>query len=75
MPETIRINVRLVGVSGGGAHAGELPTGSTVGDALRALGDHRDADVSVLIHGRIVEWSQVLRDGDELLVVPPLAGG
>jgi molybdopterin converting factor small subunit len=72
---TIRIIVRLVGVSGGGTHARELPAGSTVGDALRSLGGYRDVDVSVLIGGRVVEWSQVLRDGDELLVIPPLAGG
>lgn len=75
MPESINVRIRLVGVAGGGSHARELPANATVGDALRALGDYRDADVSVLIQGRVAEWSQPLGDGDDLLVIPPLAGG
>ena len=53
----------------------ELPSGTTIGQALGDLGIFHEAEVSLLVGGRIVEWSYLLRDGDEVAVVPPLVGG
>ncbi len=49
--------------------------GTTVGDTLRDIGIAHEAEVSVLIGGRVVSAERRLEPGDELLVIPPLVGG
>jgi molybdopterin converting factor subunit 1 len=58
----------------------EVPNGSTVGDLLRRL---RVADLAhglppsplVAVNERYARQDQVLRPGDEVAVIPPVAGG
>jgi sulfur carrier protein ThiS len=51
------------------------PAGATVGDALRDLGIRHEAEVSVMIDGRVVSAARLLEPDDALVVIPPLVGG
>ena len=79
--ERITVTLRLYGLGRELGHAGgtpvarSYPPGATVGEALRDLGIAHEAEVSVLIGGRVVSAERTLESGDELLVVPPLVGG
>ncbi len=79
--ERLMVTFRLYGLGRQLGHAGTsplartYPVGTTVGDALRDLGLAHEAEVSVLIGGRVVSASKPLEPGDELVVVPPLVGG
>jgi molybdopterin converting factor small subunit len=53
----------------------DLPPGSTVADALRALRVPRDKPTILLVNGRHASIEHVLSDGDILSVFPPVAGG
>lgn len=58
----------------------EVPVGSTVGDFLRrllALAPDRRLPPSPLIavNERYAPYDQLLRPGDEVAVIPPVAGG
>jgi sulfur-carrier protein len=58
----------------------EVPSGSTVGDLLRQLqrlDQERSLPPSPLIavNARYARHDQVLRAGDEVAVIPPVAGG
>ena len=53
----------------------ELPDGSTVGDALRALGTSETAQWNAAINGQLVYADTVLNDGDSILVFTPIQGG
>jgi molybdopterin converting factor subunit 1 len=58
----------------------EVPSGSTVGDVLRqlrSLDPERRLPPSPLIavNERYARHDHVLRAGDELAVIPPVAGG
>lgn len=66
---------RQLGHAGGSPFARAYPPGTTVGDALLDLGIAHEAEVSVLIGGRVVSAERLLEPGDDLLVVPPLVGG
>lgn len=58
----------------------EVPKGSTVGDLLRhlrALDPERRLPPAplVAVNERYARTDQVLREGDEVAVIPPVAGG
>lgn len=58
----------------------EVPSGSTVGDVLRhlqTLGRELALPPSplVAVNERYARYDQVLRAGDEVAVIPPVAGG
>ncbi len=53
----------------------ELCPGSTVADALRAVGVPDDEPWSASIAGQLVEDTHPLGEGDLLLVFAPIAGG
>jgi molybdopterin converting factor subunit 1 len=58
----------------------EVPSGSTVGDLMRrlqALDRERRLPPSplVAVNERYARHDQVLRPGDEVAVIPPVAGG
>jgi sulfur carrier protein ThiS len=78
--ERITVTFRLYGLArksgiGTSSFARSYPPGTTVGEALRDLGIAHEAEVSVLIDGRVVSAERPLEPNDELLVVPPLVGG
>jgi molybdopterin converting factor small subunit len=57
-----------------------LPEGATVGDALTQLrvlpgGDHLPPAPLVAINLAYARHDAVLRTGDELAIIPPVAGG
>jgi molybdopterin converting factor small subunit len=49
--------------------------GTTAGQLLTKLGVQHQAEVSIVVEGRVVGLDYLVRDGDELLVLPELAGG
>jgi len=60
----------------------ELPGGSTLQDLMRVLADRYGKDAIaglVSVNSRLVYQdeapSTVLKDGDEILVAPPISGG
>jgi hypothetical protein len=53
----------------------DLPAGTTVGAALRALGVPPDVDCLCVVNGRDAEPHAPLRDGDVVTLCPPLVGG
>ena len=53
----------------------DLPEGSTVADALSAIGVPRGEAWNAGIEGQIAYADRVLEDGERLLVFPPIAGG
>jgi sulfur carrier protein ThiS len=77
----VRVTVSVMGrfrsrlAAGRGGVVVELPQGSTVGDALRAIGMAESEPWNASIDGRLVESERLLRDGEELLVFTPIAGG
>jgi sulfur carrier protein ThiS len=53
-----------------------LPTGSTLADLLHRLSLPRhDDSVLLVINGRQADAGQVLRDADEVHLIPALSGG
>jgi molybdopterin synthase catalytic subunit len=64
-----------------GSHSApvELPEGSTVGDLLRGLGERHDAarlrGIAVSVNAEYATAAQVLHDGDEVGLLPPVSGG
>lgn len=52
-----------------------LPEGTTVGQLIEKLGIPANTVKTTFIRGRIVEPDQVLNDGDEVGIFPPIAGG
>lgn len=57
----------------------ELPEGSTVGDLLVDLGQRHDGaklrGIAVSVNAEYATAAQVLRDGDEVGLLPPVSGG
>ncbi|HYM92331.1 MAG TPA: MoaD/ThiS family protein [bacterium] len=68
-------SVRTRSFTGQGGTVVELPEGSKVIDALRAVGIADDELWNASVDGQLVEAERVLRDGDVLLVFTPIAGG
>lgn len=52
-----------------------LPEGATVEQLIAKLGIPADTVKTVFVGGKIVESGYVLRDGDEVGIFPPIAGG
>ena len=50
----------------------ELPEGSTVGDALRALGWQKNEEIGLSIYGRRCKEEDLLKDGDRIELTEPL---
>lgn len=87
MPESgdrIRVRTLFFGVygdmAGGREGSAELASGSRVSDLVRALRGDRGLEwlperVVVAVNQRYAESSTSLSDGDEVALIPPVAGG
>ena len=84
MSETIRVRTLFFGIYGELAETregdAELPGGSTVGDLVGVLRDSRGLDwiperVVVAVNQTYAEQATALADGDEVALIPPVAGG
>lgn len=84
MTERVRIRTLFFGVYGELAHEREgtadLPAGSTVSDLVDTLrGSGRfgwlPARVVVAVNQRYAESGTILSEGDEVALIPPVAGG
>lgn len=81
----MRIRVLLFGIyrewAGEGEVALELPAGATAATALERLRSLRDglarlpAEPAVAVNESYSRLDAVLNDGDELALLPPVAGG
>lgn len=80
-PETIAVTVRLLSIL---RHRDgeiidrlylQLPPGSRVGDALRAVEIPADVEFILTINGEVAHEGAALNDGDRLSLIPILAGG
>lgn len=75
------IDVRLGARLGPGRRRVQLPTGATVADLLAALAPelgrepHELAGAAVALGGEVVGRERVLRDGEALALILPVAGG
>lgn len=71
----------LADLMGGRRRSLDLPTGATIGDALRALSKDvpelaaRAPHVSFALNEAFVSADAPLSDGDELALIPPVSGG
>lgn len=80
-PPTVTIEVRLGARLGPGRRSVRLPAGSTVADLLATVARdlRRPADelagVAVAVEGEVVGRDRVLRDGEALALILPVAGG
>lgn len=85
MTQTIKIEVqffsRLRDLTGEGRLTREVAAGSTVGDLLATLYREMpklaewDAHLLLAVDLEYVKRDQVLRDGDEVAIMPPVQGG
>ncbi len=79
--DRIHVEVRLYSTlrryapAGGEAFLLELPPGSTVASAIKALGIHEKTPKVVLLNGRHASPSDCLCEGDRLVLFPPVEGG
>ena len=60
--------------------ATEMPSGSTVGDLVETLRESKGLDwlperVVVAVNQSYAETGMLLADGDEVALIPPVAGG
>ena len=53
----------------------ELPAGATIGDVVRALGIPGTVKLLRIVNGEHRPENELLKDGDELALFPPIAGG
>ncbi len=58
----------------------ELPDGSSVAQLIQAVSDRMGADsvpgnVAVAVNQEYAPHSKILEDGDEVAIIPPVAGG
>ena len=83
MPVTIRVLAfaRLREILSVPERVLDLPAGASVDDAWAALVRERPAlgaeasSTRAAVNGNLVAFSQQLRDGDELALLPPVGGG
>lgn len=77
----MRITIKMMGQLRGLQSEGqstvtlELRPGSTVADALRAVGVPDDEPWNASVAGQLVYAEHPLEEGDSLLVFTPIAGG
>jgi sulfur carrier protein ThiS len=60
---------------GGGSTTRDLPAGARVADLIGAIGIPADEELIVGINGRLGSPESALADGDEVMLVTPMAGG
>jgi molybdopterin converting factor small subunit len=53
----------------------ELPDGATVDRLLRELAIPDDETQVIIVNNESVDFERRLQDGDEVILIPPLAGG
>jgi sulfur carrier protein ThiS len=53
----------------------EIPDGATINDVIRKLGIPVDQAAVLTLGDDAAEPTQVLKDGDRVTVIPPVAGG
>lgn len=84
MTERIRVRTLFFGVYGelasGREGTADLETGSTVADLVATLRESRGFDwlperTVVAVNHRYAEPGTTLADGDEVALIPPVAGG
>lgn len=81
----MRISTRLFAtyrdLAGTSSVAVELPAGATVGDLVHALRsnvaglDRLPASVAVAVNREYAQPGDPISDGDEIALIPPVAGG
>jgi sulfur carrier protein ThiS len=77
----VTVDVRLGARLGPGRRSMRLPGGATVADLLAALAPDLGRSpgelvaVAVAVDGEVVGHERILRDGDALALVLPVAGG
>ncbi len=77
---TVRLFASYAEAFGKEAFPLELPSGATAGDALAALlsrpgGERLPPKPLLAINQRYAKAEAALADGDELALIPPVAGG
>ena len=78
---TVLTFARLRELVGTGSQTIELPEGSTAQHLWTALAQRHGGiaelaeSTRVAVNGRIVEFAQPLRQGDEVALLPPVGGG
>jgi sulfur carrier protein ThiS len=81
VPEAVTVDVRLGARLGPGRRSVRLSAGATVADLLAALAPDLGRTpeelrgVAVALHGEVVGRGRVLRDGESLALILPVAGG
>lgn len=58
-----------------GLFAYEMPDGATVADLIRKLGVPDELASVITIGDEAIDASQALKEGDRVMVIPPVAGG
>lgn len=58
-----------------GACEVDLAVGDRVARLLEILGIPADAEKVILVNGRPAEQGSILKDGDKVVLFPPVAGG
>ena len=53
----------------------ELPDGATISDVLRKLGLPTEQAAVLTLGDEAVDLAQMLKEGDRVTVIPPVAGG
>jgi len=77
----MRVTIRVIGSFRSLRRAGDtviavtLPPGSSVADALRAVGVGDDEPWNASIDGQLVDAERALQDGDLLFVFTQIGGG
>jgi MoaE-MoaD fusion protein len=81
MKVTVRLFASLREAAAAEDAALELPGGASAADAWQALCERhpslsgRRASLSVAVNRRYAPWTEPLGEGDELVFIPPVAGG
>ena len=81
MPDDVTVDVRLGARLGPGRRRLILPAGATVADVLALLAPDLGrtpqelGSVAVALDGEVVGRERVLRDGEALALILPVAGG
>ena len=61
--------------NGEGVFEYEMPDGSRVRDVVDKLGIPDELASIVIVGNMNTDWSQVIQEGDHVILIPPLAGG
>lgn len=81
MRVTVRLFASLREAAAAEEEALDLPGGARAEDAWRALCERhptlsgRRGSLSVAVNRRYATWTEPLGEGDELVFIPPVAGG